>query len=165
MDDKYLSQFIIEAGKVTFTTPDGQQWRMRQPTPDEAANGFSAYRMTLEAILNDKHLAQFSSNQTTLEKEARVRANTAQALYLLPLLLEIKKEEEWQPAFNVFDETSMEKFEELAQDQAFMACWLKVLWGPILTAIREAKKKSLANSSVKYSSVDHRDTGHFLPRR
>ena len=88
MNDKYLEKFITEAGKVSFSTADGRRWRMRQPTPEEAANGDSAYRLAYRRVMEDERLANLAGLVAELEREARVRGNAAEVVYLLPVLLE-----------------------------------------------------------------------------
>lgn len=153
MDDKYLSQFIIEAGKMTFTTPDGQQWRMRQPTPDEAADGDSAYRLAHQRILNDNRLKELAGSEEALQREAAIRATAAEAVYMLPLLLETKQEKEWVVAFDPFDQESLAEFEAL--NIKTIAEMTKIYWGPIQQAIYEAKKKSQSDLSIESPSVNH----------
>ena len=133
----YIEKFITEADAVKFTTPDGRRWQMRQPTPEEASNALSAYRLAEERILSDRRLAGLAADQAALEREARTRAMTAQAIYLLPMLL---LDEHGQAAFDVFDQASMDEFENL--DQAVLQEFFRVLWGPVQQAISEAKKKS-----------------------
>jgi len=132
----YMEKFIIEAGKVKFSTDDGRKWQMRQPTPEEASNALSAFRLTRESVLGDGRLRSLGS-EAALKKEAAVRANTAQALYLIPLLLE---DEAGQPVFDVFDPASMAEFE--ATPPEILNVWLRTFWGPVIVAIQEAKKKS-----------------------
>lgn len=150
MELKHLEQFIIEAGHVAFSTSDGRRWRMRQPTPDEAASGDSAYRVMHRRVMEDKRLADLAGGETALKREAHIRASAAEAVYLLPLLLERPvrgqgsgvggQEENWRPAFDVFDPASMAEFEEL--DGAIVSEMTAIYFGPIQTAISEAKKKS-----------------------
>lgn len=155
MDDiKYMEKFIIEAGKVSFATADGRRWRMRQPTPEEAANGDSAYRLAYRRVMEDGRLMELAGSKEDLEREARIRASAAEAVYLLPLLLEKEagqvagpqghKEEIWLPAFNVFDPALMAEFEAL--DGAIVAEMTQVYWGPVQEAVRQAKKKFPAAS-------------------
>lgn len=144
MNEQYLEKFIVEAGKVVFTTGDGRRWRMRQPTPDEAANGDSAYRLAQRRVLEDKRLADLAGSDEELKREARIRASAAEAMYLLPLLLEkpvvsSQMSDGWLPAFDVFDAASMAEFEAL--EGAVITEMTAVFWGPIQQAIREAKKK------------------------
>lgn len=145
---KHLEQFIIEAGKVTFTTADGRCWRMCQPTPEEAADGDSAYRVTHRRVMEDKRLAELAGSKEELEREARIRASAAEAVYLLPLLLEKPmgwgSEEkqgrgEWMRAFDPFDSVSLAEFEAL--DGAIVAEMTRIYWSVIQQAIFEAKKK------------------------
>jgi hypothetical protein len=139
---KHLAEFIIEAGKITFSTADGHCWRMRQPTPDEAASGDSAYRLAYRQVMDDKRLANLAGSPAELEREARIRASAAQAIYLLPLLLEKPGmlAGEWVPAFDPFSDVSMAEFEAL--DGAVIAEMVTVYWGPIQEAASQAKKKS-----------------------
>lgn len=137
----YMEKFIIEAGKVKFETADGRMWQMRQPRPEEASNALSAYRLAREMVLQDDRLRSLTS-EAGLRREAALRANTAQALYLIPLLLE---DETGRPVFDVFDEASMAEFE--AAPPELLNEWLRIFWGPVTAAIKEAKKKSLPGRS------------------
>lgn len=146
-ETKYLEKFIIEAGKVSFTTADGRQWRMRQPSPEEAADGDSAYRLAYRRVMDDKRMADLAGSKEGLEREAQMRGTGAEAVYLLPLLLEKPGNitGEWQPAYNPFDPASLAEFEALGG--AVVAEMTKVYLGSIQGAMREAKKKSPALSS------------------
>lgn len=149
----YLEKFIIEAGKIKFETPDGRKWQMRQPSPEEASNALSAYRLTQESVLQDDRLRSLTS-ETKLRREANARAATAQALYLVPLLLE---DETGQPVFDVFDKASMAEFE--ATPVEILNVWLKIFWGPVTQAIKEAKKKSAAGRWNGSGSTESSDGG------
>lgn len=141
MDDtKYIEKFILEAGKAGFTTADGRQWRMRQPTPEEAADGDSAYRLAYRRVMEDGRLGNLAQSKEDLEREARVRGSAAEAVYLLPVLLEKPGGGGWLPAFDVFDAASMAEFEAL--EGAVVAEMSRVYWGPVQEAVRQAKKKS-----------------------
>lgn len=133
----YLTHFIVNAGVVEFSTGDGQHWRMRQPTPEEAAGGDSAARLTREAVLADTRLTALARNEAALEREAAIRATAARAAYLVPLLLQTA---DGSPAFDVHNPASLAEFE--AMDGDLIAEFCGVLWGPITQAIIEAKKKS-----------------------
>src|SRR5262245_33293592 len=112
---KHLASFITNAGKYPFETPaagdsPARRWLMRQPTPDEAASGASAWRITYSVTVKDKRLFELAGGDEALkeeraaaqkrgdkelpripfelEKEARIRARAAEATYMLPLLLE-----------------------------------------------------------------------------
>lgn len=153
---KHLAEFITEAGRVAFQTPDGRRWRMRQPTPEEAASGDSAYRLMYETVMKDGRLRELARDEEALRKEARIRAVAAEAMYMIPLLLEAPPTPpacggeistgggEWGRAFDVFRQADMAEFEELDED--VLAEMTQVYLGPIQEAIVEAKKKSPANS-------------------
>lgn len=136
MDDKYLGKFIIEAGKVAFTTADGRKWLMRQPRPEEAADGDSAYRLAHFRVMDDTRLASLAGSLEALKREANIRASTAEAVYMLPILLE---NEAGEKAFNVFDNTSLQAFEELPQ--AIIIEMGRIYWDQLQQAIADAKKK------------------------
>jgi len=144
----YLTHFIVNAGMVEFSTSDGQCWRMRQPTPEEAAGGDSAARLAREAVLSDPRLASLAADAEALQREAAVRASAARAVYLVPLLLQTGSGEQ---AYNVHNPASMAEFEALDGD--LIAEFCGVLWGPIAQAIIEAKKKSRSGLSVKSKSA------------
>jgi hypothetical protein len=151
MDElKHLDQFIIDAGKIAFTTSDGRRWRMRQPTPDEAASGDSAYRIMHRRVMEDRRLAELAgpstgSGEAGLRQEAHTRGSAAEALYLIPLLLEKEVANgEWRMAFDVFDPASMATFESL--EPALVAEMTQVYFGLIQNAISQAKKKSPSDS-------------------
>lgn len=149
MELKHLDQFIIEAGCVPFTTSDGRQWRMCQPTPDEAASGDSAYRVMYRRVMEDKRLAELAGSEEALRQEARTRGSAAEALYLIPLLLqkpgianqgpESTGPGAWVRAFDVFDPASLAEFESLAP--GLIAEMTQVYFGLIQQAIDQAKKK------------------------
>lgn len=151
---KYLTEFIINAGVVSFETSDGQRWQMRQPTPEEAAGGDSAARLAREAVRGDARLRQLAPSDAALEREAAIRATAARAAYLLPLLL---LDEQGQPAYNVFDEASLAAFEALPGGIVTEMC--QVLWGPVTEAIVEAKKKYRPASSGGSSSASRSTSG------
>lgn len=132
----YVTNFIIEAGRVSFEAGE-RVWRMRQPTPEEAADGDSAYRLTHGRVMGDERLLEMAEDGPALEKEAAIRAAAAEAVYMLPLLLET---DDGQPAFDVHDADSMAAFEAL--DPEVIVRMTDVYWGPVQEAIREAKKKS-----------------------
>lgn len=140
-DIKHLPQFIISAARIAFETPDGQRWRMRQPTPDEAADGDSAYRLARQRVIADGRLKELAGGGEALEREANARAAAAEAIYMLPLLLE---REDGERAFDVFDAASLAEFEALSRDVIIEMT--KTYWGVIQQAIAEAKKKSPPDS-------------------
>jgi hypothetical protein len=142
-DIKHLTQFIVDAARVAFETPDGQRWRMRQPTSDEAADGDSAYRLARQRVLQDGRLKELAGGKAALEAEASARAAAAEAVYMLPLLLE---REDGQAAFDVFDAASLAEFEALPREVIIEMT--KIYWGPIQQAAQEAKKKSRPGSST-----------------
>ncbi len=147
---KHLTEFIINAGVVSFETSDGQRWQMRQPRPEEAAGGDSAARLAREAVRDD----------APLEREAAIRSTAARATYLLPLLL---LDEQGQPAFDVYSRASLDDFEAL--DPGIIAEMCAVLWGPITEAIIDAKKKLRPPSSGASSSASSSASGPTPPRR
>jgi len=136
----YMEKFIIEAGKVKFSTDDGRKWQMRQPTPDEAAAGDSAYRIAYDSVMNDDRLRDLAKGAMALKKEAGIRGSAAEAVYMLPLLLERQRGENWRPAFDVHDAEDMARFERLSP--GVVVEMTRIYWGPVQQAIREAKKKS-----------------------
>jgi hypothetical protein len=136
---KHLTDFIINAGVVTFATSDGSTWQMRQPTPEEAAAGDSAARLAREATLGDARLALLAGNAAALEREAALRATAARATYLLPLLL---LDAGGRRAYDVYSVASLAEFEALPPGVIAEMC--EVLWGPITQAIIDAKKKSIS---------------------
>lgn len=140
-DIKHLTQFIVSAARIAFETPDGQRWRMRQPTPDEAADGDSAYRLARQRVIADGRLKELAGGGEALEREANARAAAAEAIYMLPLLLE---REDGERAFDVFDAASLAEFEALSRDVIIEMT--KTYWGVIQQAIAEAKKKSPPDS-------------------
>lgn len=136
MDD-YLTSFIVNASKVKFTTGDGRRWQMRQPTPEEAADGDSAYRLAYNRIKNDKRLGGLAEDKNSLEHEARIRGAAAEVAYMLPLLLE---KEDSTPAFDIYSPVSLEEFE--TTDAAIIKEMSEAYWKMIQAAISQAKKKS-----------------------
>jgi len=140
----YLSEFIVTAGKVSFETSDGRAWLMRQPTPDEDANGKSAFRLAYDAIMADERLGDLAKDQKALEREAAIRANSAEVLYMIPVLLETG---EGRPAFDIFDSSSLAEFEIL--ESSSIMIMVDIFLGPVQEAIREAKKKLLLDLSDK----------------
>ncbi len=157
---KHLTEFIINAGVVSFETSDGRRWQMRQPRPEEAAGGDSAARLAREAVRDDARLRQLAPNDAALEREAAIRATAARATYLLPLLL---LDEQGQPAFDVYSRASLDEFEAL--DPGIIAEMCAVLWGPITEAIIDAKKKLRPPSPGASSSASSSASGPTPPRR
>lgn len=145
---KHLTEFITNASKFPFETPasgdqPARRWLMRQPTPDEAASGDSAYRMTYNVVMKDKRLQDLAKNdKLELEREARIRASAAEAIYMIPLLLETPA---GQPAFDVADEESLAEFEALGSE--IVVEMTSVYFGVVKLATLEAKKKSPKASS------------------
>ena len=132
----YQSNFIIEARRVSFEAGGRRYW-MRQPTPEEAADGDSAYRLAYQRVLDDKRLVSLAGDEKAIEREARIRAAASEALYLIPLLLE---DEDGAAAFDVFDPDSMAEFETLPPE--VITRMTEVFWGPIQDAMLDAKKKA-----------------------
>lgn len=141
---KHLSQFITTGAKYPFETPESgdtpaRRWLMRQPLPDEAADGDSAYRIAYSRVMRDRRLKDLAGPyRDEAEKEARIRASAAEAIYMLPLLLE--DPETGAPAFDVSSEQSMAEFEAL--DPAVVVEMARVYWETVKLAIDSAKKKS-----------------------
>lgn len=136
MSNDYLTSFIVNASKVTFTTTDGRVWKMRQPAPEEAGDGDSAYRLAYNRIINDPRLKDLAGSEDALKKEAHIRGSAAEAVYMLPLLLE---NENGEKPFDVFNETSLKAFEELPAEVVVEMS--RVYWEFLQQAIAEAKKK------------------------
>lgn len=132
----YLTNFIITASRTEFEA-GGRQWRLRQPTPEEAADGDSAYRLARRRVLDDVRLAEVAGSREALEREANIRASAAEAVYMLPLLLE---KPDGEPAFNPHDPASLARFEAL--EPAVIQQMVKVYWEVIQKAVTEAKKKA-----------------------
>jgi hypothetical protein len=128
---------------------------MRQPTPEEVADGDSAARLAREAVLADSRLRELARNEDAHRREADIRATAARVIYLLPLLLQ---DDDGQPAFNVHDAGSMADFEAL--EPAILTEMIKIYWGPITEAMVEAKKKSRLPSSAKSKSARDLSNGH-----
>jgi hypothetical protein len=149
---KHLSQFIITAGKVAFVA-GGRKWLMRQPGPEEAADGDSAWRIAYGRVMKDRRLRELAGDdKPELEKEARIRAAAAESIYMLPLLLELPGDDDpARPAFDVFDPESLAEFEALGSE--VISEMTHIYFGAIRGAIREAKKKSIPPSSpVSFSA-------------
>lgn len=152
---KHLTEFITSAAKYPFETPatgnyPARRWLMRQPTPDEAASGDSAYRITYNVTVKDKRLKDLAKgDKSELEKEARIRANAAEVVYMLPLLL--VDPETGASTFDVADEESLSEFEAL--DPEIMIEMTRVYFDVIKLAMHEAKKKSPAASSSGSNSA------------
>ena len=144
----HTTEFIIKNGKVKFstTTADGvvEKWLMRQPSPDEAASGKSAYRLMYGAILSDDRLAELAKDEEALKREAHIRGAAAEVLYMLPLLLQRPG---GRQAFDVFDHDSLAEFNAFGDEHPeVIAQMSRVYWNPVQEAIIEAKKKSRSNS-------------------
>lgn len=150
---KHLSQFIITAGKVAFVA-GGRKWLMRQPSPEEAADGDSAWRIAYSRVMKDARLRELAGDdKQELEKEARIRAAAAESVYMLPLLLQLPGDDgPSRPAFDVFDEESMAEFERLGSE--VISEMTHIYFGAIRGAIREAKKKSTPPLSLASSSAN-----------
>jgi hypothetical protein len=131
----YLTNFIITAGKANFTTGDGETWQMRQPTPEEAADGDSAYRLAYNRVMKDARLSNLAGGHEALEREARIRGAAAEVVYMLPMLLEKND----KPVFNVFSEASLAEFELLPAK--VIGEMTSMYYGLIQEAINQAKKK------------------------
>jgi hypothetical protein len=145
---KHLTSFITSAGKVPFEA-GGNRWLMRQPLPDEAADGDSAYRIAYNRVMKDKRLKDLAQgDKLEIEREARIRATAAEAIYMLPLLLETPTGE---PAFDVADEASLSAFEQLEPEVIIELT--RIYFEVIKLAISEAKKKSTADSSSESGSA------------
>lgn len=136
----YLTQLITTGSAAPFATTDGQRWRMRQPTPEQSADGSSAYRLMHGRVMNDLRLQELADDGPALKREANIRASAAEAAYMLPLLLEVPDgPDDWRLAFDVFDLESLAEFEAL--EPGLVAEMTAVYWGTIQAAIVEAKKK------------------------
>jgi hypothetical protein len=158
---KHLTEFITNAGKFPFETPasgnlPARKWLIRQPTPDEAASGESAYRVTYNVVMKDKRLKDLAKdNKPELEREARIRANAAEAIYMLPLLLEDPATGE--PAFDVSSEESLAEFEALTPQ--IVVEMTRVYFDVVKLAISEAKKKSQTAFSSASGSARRSENG------
>lgn len=157
--DEYLEQFIIEGGTVKFSTADGRRWQMRQPSPDEAAAGDSAYRLMRQRVLDDKRLGELAANPAALKQEAHIRASAAESVYMIPLLL---LDDSGNVAFDVFDDQAMAEFEQLSAE--VIGRMTHVYWS-IMATIGEAKKKLAADSSSPSLPVVTMDVGPSPSRR
>lgn len=157
--DEYLEKFIIEAGVIKFSTPDGRRWQMRQPSPDEAAAGDSAYRLMRQRVLDDQRLGELAASPAALKQEAHIRASAAEAVYMIPLLL---LDDSGSVAFDVFDDQAMVEFEQLPGE--VIAKMTQVYW-QVMAAIQEAKKKSAAGSSSLSPPVAASGAGPSPSRR
>lgn len=97
-----------------FTTKNGDKWRLRKPSLFERQSGESAYRIAYNTTLGDTRLAAAGSSEE-LAREARARALAAEAIYLLPHLLErpSKNDGGWRVAWPVSDTDALDEFEAL----------------------------------------------------
>ncbi len=136
MDNKYIGHLATNGSAVPFETADGRKWHLRQPMPDEAADGDSAYRLMYNRVLKDKRLEMLAEDHDAHLREAGIRAAAAEVAYLLPVLLQ---DEDGQPAYNVLDDSSLAEFEALPGD--IVVEMTKVYWGPVQQAMADAKKK------------------------
>lgn len=137
----YLGHLIVTAGRAEFCTSDGREWRLRQPTPEEAADGDSAYRLAHRRVMDDVRLAELAGSEAALAREASTRGAAAEAVYLLPLLLE---KPDGERPFDVHNPESLKRFEEL--EPAIVQEMVRAYWDVIQRAAIEAKKKSLQTS-------------------
>lgn len=151
--DEYLENFIIEAGTVKFSTPDGRRWQMRQPSPEEAAAGDSAYRLMRQRVLDDTRLGELAASPAALTREAHIRASAAETVYMIPLLL---LDDSGGVAFDVHDDQAMTEFEQLPGE--VIAKMTQVYW-QVVAAIQEAKKKSTVAFSLPSPPVAVTDAG------
>lgn len=164
---KHLTEFITTAAKYPFETPatenyDARRWLMRQPLPDEAASGDSAYRVTYNLVVKDRRLLDLAKgDRAELEREARIRASAAEALYMLPLLL--IDPETGAPAYGVADERSLSEFEAL--DPEIIVKMTGVYFEVVKLAIDSAKKKSTADSLSGSGSARASANGRSLAAR
>jgi hypothetical protein len=156
----YLTNFIINAGRLEFETSDGEKRYLRQPTPEEAADGDSAYRIAYRRVLDDARLRELAENEEELKREARVRGAGAEAMYMMPLLLE---DERGNPLYDVHSETSLAEFETM--DPAIAAELAAMYLGPLVEAINEAKKKSVSILSTGSRSASNSANGRSQTRR
>lgn len=131
----HLSQFVLEAGKLTIEV-EGNRWKLRQPTAEEMLDAESAYRLEYDRIMADKRLRQLAGTEAALQRQASKRANAAEALYMLPVLLE---NEQGRPVFDVFDEASMQRFETTAPSVA--AAWTAAYFRLMRVDVEAVKKK------------------------
>lgn len=151
---KHLAEFITTAAKFPFETPaagasQARRWLMRQPLPDEAASGDSAYRIAYNITMKDKRLRDLAKgDKVEIEREARIRATAAEAIYMLPLLLETP---DGGPVFDIADPESMAEFEAL--DPEIIIEMTQVYHDFVKLAIYEAKKKSPRASLSESGSV------------
>jgi hypothetical protein len=158
---KHLAEFITTGANYPFETPatdnyPARRWLMRQPTPDEAASGDSAYRITYNVTMKDRRLRDLAQgDKAEIEREARIRANAAESIYMLPLLL-IDPETNG-PAFDVADEESLAEFEAL--DPEIVVEMTRVYWEVVKFAIDSAKKKSTTALSSGSGSRSRSERG------
>jgi len=154
-----LTEFIVQNGRVPVEGPAGEEWYLRQPMPEELADGKSAYRVAYDRVMNDRRLRDLAGNEANLKREANKRGAAAELVYMLPLLLE---DEGSAPVFDIADAESMEAYDNLSHD--FITQTAAVYWGPITTAMIEAKKKSKPALRSKSQSVSGSGGGLFRTR-